>query len=208
MTAYTNDVPVQSPLLDIGDDVYAKPQPIDTDWLTDNVLGEPVVGFKTWNLQAAGLDYAVSYIVFKNAHKPQVTTYNGTDTLTVVGHGITADGRIYCSGANIPANIVAGKPYYLVADTADTFKLSLTSGGAAIADLGSVTGTLNMFVTATEKRSASDEQLGALGADEAVLVGEGQATRADAQFADILARLVTVQAKTDLIGTLRSLIRW
>jgi hypothetical protein len=58
MTAYTNDVPVQSPLLDLGDDVYAKPQPIDSDWLVDNVLGEPVVGFKTWNLQAAAQDTA------------------------------------------------------------------------------------------------------------------------------------------------------
>jgi hypothetical protein len=204
MTAYTNDVPVQSPLLDIGDDVYAKPiATLSTGgWRDDVVVANPNVGFLTWMLPAASLDYANAYIIFKNLSNVAFT--NTGNVITSTSHGLTDSSRLYFKGASIPSNLVIGQPYYVKSLDANTFSISATSGGAVLTLDSDGSGTY----IAVENQSSSDQELGPLPADEAVLVGEGQASRADAQFADILARLVTVQSKTDLIGTLRSLIRW
>ena len=204
MTAYTNDAPVQSPSLSLGDDVYAKPQStlLTGSWRDDVIVASPTVGFLTWMLPAASLDYSVAYVIFKNISN--VTFTNSGNVITSVAHGLTDSSRLYFKGASIPSNLVVGQSYYVKSIDADTFSISTTSGGSVLTLDSDGIGTY----VAVENESSSDQEIGNLPADEAVLVGEGQAARADAQFADILARLVTVQAKTDLIGTLRSLIRW
>ncbi len=69
-----------------------------------------------------------------------------SDVCTLVGHGLT-NGQVVTvrnTGGALPGGLVAGHAYYVVAATADTFQLSLTSGGAAV-DLTS-TGTGVQFL--------------------------------------------------------------
>lgn len=56
------------------------------------------------------------------------------DIITRVDHDVNEDARIYFTAITGAAGLVLGQPYYVIADslTADTFKVSLTSGGAAV----------------------------------------------------------------------------
>jgi hypothetical protein len=74
---------------------------------------------------------------------------SGTDTFTAVAHGML-DGEVVIvtnSGGALPAGLSAEdasgnvRPYYVVSATADTFQLSLTSGGPAVVITDDGTGT-------------------------------------------------------------------
>jgi len=66
----------------------------------------------------------------------------GTDTITINGHGYQNDARlIFVDAADLPAPFVAGTTYYVINQTANTFQLSATEGGAAINITDAGTGT-------------------------------------------------------------------
>lgn len=61
-----------------------------------------------------------------------VTVNAGTDIVTLAAHGMAANTKIKFLGTTPPDPLVFGTVYYLVVDTAGTFKVALTSGGAAV----------------------------------------------------------------------------
>lgn len=69
----------------------------------------------------------------------------GTDVITITAHGL-ADGDPvkFSSTGTLPTGITAGTTYYLVSSTTDTFKISATSGGAAVDITGTGSGTHTM----------------------------------------------------------------
>lgn len=74
------------------------------------------------------------------------TALAATDVCTSAGHGLTNGKIVRVAGPGLPAGISAGISYHVVSASTDTFKLSLTLGGAAI-DLTSdaLTGTATVF---------------------------------------------------------------
>ena len=65
----------------------------------------------------------------------------GTDVITVNNHGLLANQAVtFTTTGTLPSPLVAGTVYYLINVTANTFQLSLTSGGPGIIDL-TTTGT-------------------------------------------------------------------
>lgn len=61
-----------------------------------------------------------------------VTVDAATDTITWTGHGLSNGNTVYFSAASIPAGMTQDYPYYVRDVTTDTFKVSATSGGAAV----------------------------------------------------------------------------
>lgn len=60
------------------------------------------------------------------------TANEATDIFTSAGHGLVNDDRVYISATTLPTGISAIILYYIIAAAADTFQVSLTSGGAAV----------------------------------------------------------------------------
>lgn len=58
----------------------------------------------------------------------------GTDTIYMVAHGFSANQQIHLvnTGGALPAGLSATTTYYVLVQTVDAIKLSLTSGGAAV----------------------------------------------------------------------------
>lgn len=79
----------------------------------------------------------------------------GADTVTLVGHGFAADTKIKFDGTTSPGGVSFGTNYYVIPDTADTFKIAESPGGDAV-DITS-TGTAVNLYTNTKGR----EQLAA-----------------------------------------------
>src|SRR5262245_58532660 len=61
-----------------------------------------------------------------------VTVNSGTDTLTATAHGLSNGWIIRVSAASMPGGLSPATDYFVVGAAANTFQLSLTSGGAAI----------------------------------------------------------------------------
>lgn len=61
-----------------------------------------------------------------------VTVDSTTDKVTLTSHGLPADTEVVFGGSGAPGGITFGTPYYVVVDTANTFKVSATIGGSAI----------------------------------------------------------------------------
>jgi hypothetical protein len=71
-----------------------------------------------------------------------VVTDVATDAFTLVAHGLANGAQVRLSTSDVlPAPFVEDIYYYVVGAAADTFKLSLTSGGAAIDILDEGSGT-------------------------------------------------------------------
>ncbi|WP_457028101.1 SU10 major capsid protein [Kitasatospora sp. P5_F3] len=64
---------------------------------------------------------------------------SATDTITATGHGLVDGDRIVFTATGAATGIVAGRAYYVDQIDANTFKVSTSSGGAAIT-LGTATG--------------------------------------------------------------------
>lgn len=62
------------------------------------------------------------------------TSTFGTDTLSATAHGFVDEDAVVFTGADLPAPLVAGTTYYVIATglTADEFQVSATLGGAAV----------------------------------------------------------------------------
>ena len=54
------------------------------------------------------------------------------DTFTCIAHGMSDTQKVFVRGPNIPSPLAESVEYYVRDSATDTFKLSLTSGGAAI----------------------------------------------------------------------------
>jgi hypothetical protein len=80
----------------------------------------------------------------------EFTTDFTTDTATVVGHPYVSDKTYYVSSTTtLPDPLEAETEYYLVSITTDTFKFSLTEGGAAITLTDNGTGTHSISQVST-----------------------------------------------------------
>lgn len=201
MPAYSQDQVVKSPFLQLGDDVYAKPLDSITDpWFTTMVMGEPVVGSLVWQLVSTQLDTSKNYLVYRNVSSVTFTADAGTDQIQASGHGLTESTRVYFKGADLPAPLIVGKPYYVMASPGtNDFQISESDGGSAvdITDAGSGT----MRYTATTGRSSSDTEIGTLQAAGESLIAEGEL---DA----LIAIMTSVKDKTDRIGTVKAQVSW
>ena len=78
------------------------------------------------------------------------TANSGTDVFTSVGHGLTLNKIVWLdnSGGALPGNVSRRTNYFVINPTADTFQLSLTSGGSAINISSNGSGT-NTWYTMT-----------------------------------------------------------
>jgi len=86
-----------------------------------------------------------------NGVNAEFTATNATNLLTSVMHGLV-DGRsleVSNSGGALPGGLSASTMYWVVNATADTFQLSATPGGSAIALSNDGTGTQTWTLTAT-----------------------------------------------------------
>jgi hypothetical protein len=73
-----------------------------------------------------------------------VTANSGTDTFTLIAHGLTNNTRVFFvnTGGALPGGLsTLGTPYHVVNRTADTFQVSLMQGGAAENITSNGTGT-------------------------------------------------------------------
>lgn len=222
MADYATPLPIVSPYLAVGDDVYAKSlSPWSPDpWLDDHVMADPVAGQEVWNLQAGanGLKTTKAYLVFQNSAFRSCACNSATGVITSAGHDLVFGTRVYLRATIMPSGLTAGQAYWVEDITTDTFTLRANedlSGG--VVALGS-DGTGVLFV-ATTYRSSSDQQIGTIPALESGMIGEGEyaaatvaAFKADPQLgtADggLVANAAASKAKTDTIGTLKSLLRW
>lgn len=74
------------------------------------------------------------------------TAITSSTTLTSAGHGLDNDMPVKLKGPGVPGGFAVGVLYYVVNRTADTFELSLTLGGSAIAaTTDSLAGTATVF---------------------------------------------------------------
>ncbi|MFC3980176.1 SU10 major capsid protein [Streptosporangium jomthongense] len=64
---------------------------------------------------------------------------SATDTVTSTGHGLVDGDKIVFTAVGAATGIIPGRAYYVDQQTTDTFKVSTSSGGAAIT-LGTATG--------------------------------------------------------------------
>jgi len=71
------------------------------------------------------------------------TSAFATDTITVAAHGMSNNDiiRLSTSGGDLPDGLLIETDYYIIDSATDSFKVSLTSGGAAIDILDDGTGT-------------------------------------------------------------------
>lgn len=91
-----------------------------------------------------GFEAIYEYPSFPNNNRPSqtFTVVAATDVITAVGHGLLNGDRVRVSSDTaLPAGLAAATDYYVISATADTFKLSLTDGGASVDITNTGTGT-------------------------------------------------------------------
>lgn len=77
-----------------------------------------------------------------------------TDVIRCPTHGFVDTNKVVFFGDTVPGGLVEGTIYYVIAATADTFKVSASSGGSAI-DLTSAGGSACVVSSITEEEYAS-----------------------------------------------------
>ena len=95
---------------------------------------QDVIAFGTHTAATAG---TLRLIDFLDADPPIIGTADTADLITSYVHGLEADQRVFVlasPGAVIPTGLAENTAYFVLATglTADAFKLSTTSGGAAV----------------------------------------------------------------------------
>lgn len=181
---------ISTPYSESGDDVYAKPLPLDRgDWPGDTVDGveEPET-----NVYEVTLDGTKAYIVYLSTTEKTFTADAGTDVITCTTHGLLNGQTVRFKGTDLPAGIVQSTLYYVRDKTDNTFKIEETPSTSAVDITDAGTGT--MILNSPEFRNDADQQVGAIRKLPAIeLTAEAEET-----IVDILN---AIQAKTDLIGT-------
>lgn len=197
----TYELPVNSQFSESGDDLYFKPTDGDfsgVSWVNDSVSA---IEIADTNVYEVVLDETKGYIGYLNTHSQSCTADAGTDVFTASSHGLLDGDTIRLkSPEGTPAGLEQSTIYYVRDKTTHTFKLAATAGGVAL-DLSAVGSGVITF-TAPGMRSKDDVKIGTVPqVRDAALVGE-------AELAAISAKIDAVKAKTDFLGTVRSLIRW
>lgn len=95
---------------------------------------QDVIAFGLYTAATAGTLRAIGLL---DTDVPILGTADAADLITAYGHGLVADQRVFvmaCPGAVIPTGLSENVAYYVLASglTADAFKLSTSSGGAAV----------------------------------------------------------------------------
>jgi hypothetical protein len=123
--------------------------------------------------QALNRDSSERYMVtVRNSEWKTFEADNTTNTFESTAHGFVAGEavRLYTASGTLPTEVSATLRYYIVdpVPSANTFQLSLTSGGSAIAITGDGSGTLNVgrdpisvidVLTGTEKAVTSTDSV-------------------------------------------------
>lgn len=86
------------------------------------------------SVQIVSISTGVSPIIsVKNLQFLPIDVNTGTETITITGHGFTVGQKIrFRSTSVLPSPLIANTDYFIINTTANTFQVSLTSGGAAI----------------------------------------------------------------------------
>lgn len=95
---------------------------------------EDQIGWGVWSAASGGTLQAIGLL---DTDPPILGTCDAADLITAYSHGLQTDQRVYvlaAPGAVIPTGLVENTAYYVLAAglTADAFKLSASSGGAAV----------------------------------------------------------------------------
>ena len=97
--------------------------------------------------EALNRDATERYMVtVRNSSWKTFTATNATDLFTSAAHGYS-DGeavRLYTAAGTLPSGVVATARYYIISSTTNTFQLSTTSGGSAVALADDGSGTLSV----------------------------------------------------------------
>lgn len=131
------------------------PIPISPLMLTSTTCAEPSAGEAVW---ASTTSYKGGDRVISTAsHRTyESVSSKGSGVLITIGsgiitwpsHGLAANTPItFSTTGTLPAGLTAGTTYYVLADTANTFKVSASSGGSPISPSGSQTGGHTALVT-------------------------------------------------------------
>jgi len=93
-----------------------------------------MIGFGLYTASTAGTLRAIGFL---DADPPILGVGNVDDTIDAYAHGLSTDQRVIvlaAPGALLPAGLSENTAYFVLASglTADVFKLSTTSGGAAV----------------------------------------------------------------------------
>lgn len=123
--------------------------------LTSTTCAEPSVGEVAWSAATAykGGDRVISTTTHRayesiSSKAAGVTLATGTGLVTWASHGLVANTPItFATTGALPSGLTAGTTYYVLADTANTFKVATTSGGSPIAFSGSQSGAHTAIVT-------------------------------------------------------------
>jgi hypothetical protein len=106
-----------------------------------------VAFYGLYSALTAGTNYAILPVQGGASSLPQATTFDtATDVFTSYAHGLANADRVILSdvsSAGLQATFDENTVYFVVASAANTFQLSLTSGGAAV----TTTVSFEAFVT-------------------------------------------------------------
>lgn|SRR3982751_2849573 len=97
-------------------------------------VNQDVIATGIWTAITAGSLYMIGFL---DTDPPVVGTADTADLITAPAHGLQTDQRVLVlaiPGAVIPTGLVEGTAYFVLAAglTTDAFKLSASSGGAAV----------------------------------------------------------------------------
>jgi len=123
--------------------------------LTSTTCAEPSAGEAAWSAATAykGGDRVISTSTHRayesiSSKAAGVTLATGTGLVTWANHGLVANTPIaFATTGALPSGLTVGTTYYVLADTANTFKVATTSGGSPIAFSGSQSGVHTATVT-------------------------------------------------------------
>jgi hypothetical protein len=131
------------------------PIPITPAILTSTTCAEPTAGEAVW---AAATSYkGGDRVISTTAHRTYESTASksapvmitiGTGVITWPSHGLLANTPItFSTTGALPTGLTIGTTYYVLADTANTFKVSATSGGSAVGLNGTQSGAHTALVS-------------------------------------------------------------
>lgn len=193
----TYELPINSPLTATGDDIYGKPTVSDFSgggtWGTDTVA---FLEISNTNVYLATLDEAKGYVVYLNGTSNAFTADAATDEIIDNAHGLLAGEIVRFKGLSLPGGLVQSTRYYVIDVTTNRFRVSLTVGGVAV-NLTSA-GSGAMVYVATSQRGKTND----------IVLGTTPIVNTASLNAEAEASLSAIQAKTDLIGSVRAQISW